>query len=88
MAQEASKTVTETIATASKNVVKITLEEYNELMRKASRPTHTNVTYLQKTAEQAAMDSYAFGGFFAGLGAVMLVGGIIVAYSGKKKLGK
>lgn len=88
MAESTQKTVTEVVASASKNTVKITLEEYNELMRKASRPINTHVTYLQKTAQQAAMDSYTFGGFFAGLGAIMLVGGIIVAISGRKKLGQ
>jgi len=82
----ASKTVTETVAKVNNSTVKIALDEYNELVRKAARPVVNNVTWVQKTAEQSAMDSYAFGGFFAGLGAVMLIGGLIVAYSGKKKL--
>lgn len=88
MPESVSKTVTETASKVNTNMVKIALPDYEELVRKAARPVVNNVTWLQKTAEQSAMDSYAFGGFFAGIGAVMLIGGLLVAYSGKKKLSK
>jgi actin-like ATPase involved in cell morphogenesis len=71
---EASKTVTETVVnTAKKGMVKIPLEEYEELVKKAARPIIRNVTTVLKTDAQNARDNKAYG-FVLMAGGAMLAG--------------
>lgn len=58
---------------ASDGMVNISVELYNDLMAKASRPPTINRTTVIKTAEQAAKDYRVLGGSFMGLGATLFV---------------
>lgn len=81
---ETAKTVTETVV--NKNTVKLALDEYNDLIRKAARPVVNNVTVLQKTAQQAAEDNVVLGIGFTVIGLAITGVGIAVYRYGKKNL--
>ena len=74
---------TETVTKSSSGNVKITLEEYNDLMERANRPQ--NVTYNQtvKTAAQVAEDNIMWGAVFMGGGLCMSVFGTCIFLLGR-----
>lgn len=77
---------TETTKTVSNGSVKIPLEEYNDLTRRANEeknvyyPTYTTV---QKTPEMAANDMLNRGGFAIAMGGVVLLVGIVEYFRGR-----
>ena len=89
MAEEKIETVSTTTAQKSGGTVKITIEEYNTLVRKAGEEKVTyNQTIVQKTAEQSANDKILYGNFSI-LGGVGLIGiGIYSRAKGIKALAK
>ncbi len=84
MAEETTNT--ETVKTTSSGTVKITVEEYNELMRLAARPQTVTYNRIEKTPEMAAMDLVHWGAFFMGGGGTLFIIGAIQLYIGKKGL--
>ena len=83
MAKETSST--ETVTQTSSGTVKIELEEYNDLMRRANRPQNVSYTKIVKTPEMAAQDRVIAGGLFMGGGASLLVLGAIQWVIGRKQ---
>lgn len=78
---------TETVTKSSSGNVKITLEEYNDLQARASRPQTVVYNRIEKTDEMQATDLVHMGAFFMGGGASLFVIGAIQFWVGKKKLG-
>lgn len=71
------------VKTASDGTVKISVEKYEELLKKASRPTTVNQTRIVKTAEMAAKDLRIWGGTFMGLGATLFTVGAFLYKAGR-----
>ena len=65
MAKETSST--ETVTQTSSGTVKLDLEEYNDLTRRANRPQNVTYTKIVKTQEMAAQDRVITGGLFMGV---------------------
>lgn len=93
MADSTTSKVTETVTEAATKVgtVKIPLDEYNELLRKAARPVVQNVTRVVKTNAQAAAENKAIGiGLIAcgilGGGALAIFGAVL--YQSAEDIGK
>lgn len=87
MAEETS--TTETTTTKSSGSVKIAVEEYNDLMKRANEPKQVyNPVYttVEKTAEMQATDLVHLGAFFMGGGASLFVIGAIQFAVGRGKL--
>jgi hypothetical protein len=87
MAEETSTTETKT--TTSSGTVKIAVEEYNELMRKAAEPKQIyNPVYktVEKTPEMQATDLVNLGALFMGGGASLFAIGAIQFVIGRGKL--
>ena len=79
---ETEKKVTETVT--NKNTVKISLDEYNRLMREAARPVVQNVTKVLKTNAQHAADNRVYGIILCGLGSVSAISGLFLYLQSKK----
>lgn len=71
------------VKTASDGSVKISVEKYEELLKKAARPTTVNRTEVIKTAEMAAREYRLWGGTFMGLGAAMFTVGAFLYRAGR-----
>jgi hypothetical protein len=71
------------VKTASDGSVKISVEKYEELLRKSTRPTTINRSEVIKTAEMAARDYRMWGGSFMGLGASMFIVGAFLYKAGR-----
>ena len=87
MAEETS--TTETKVTKSSGSVKIDVEEYNDLMRRANEPKQVyNPVYttVEKTPEMQATDLVHAGVFCMGGGAAAFVVGLVSYIAGKRKL--
>ena len=83
------KTTTETTVQASSGTVKITVEEYNNLHRRANEPKQIyNPVYttVEKTPQMQATDLINAGSFMMGGGGAMFLVGLVTFWSGKKKL--
>lgn len=78
---------TETVTKASAGTVKITVEEYNDLQARASRPQTVTYNRIEKTAQMQATDLVHMGAFFMGGGGSLFVLGAIQFFVGKRKLG-
>jgi len=83
MAKETSST--ETVTQTSSGTVKLDLEEYNDLTRRANRPQNVTYTKIVKTQEMAAQDRVIAGGLFMGGGASLLVLGAIQWVIGRRQ---
>jgi len=83
MAKETSST--ETVTQTSSGTVKLDLEEYNDLTRRANRPQNVTYTKIVKTQEMAAQDRVITGGLFMGGGASLLVLGAIQWVIGRRQ---
>ena len=84
-----SKTTTETVVQKSAGQVKITVEEYNDLQRRANEPKQIYnpiVNHIEKTPEMQALDLIAVGSVCMGGGATLFLFGAITLIVGKKKL--
>jgi predicted HAD superfamily phosphohydrolase YqeG len=80
-----AKTVTETVVNnASKSTVKISLDEYNSLMKKANKPTVQNFTEIIKTNEQNASDNKMWGIALCFVGVAITASGVLAYQHGKK----
>jgi hypothetical protein len=77
-----TEAVTKTVV--NKNTVKIALDEYNDLVRKAARPVVQNVSVLRMTNAQAAKSQRVWGISLAVIGTVVAGVGVGLAASGKK----
>jgi len=77
-----TEAVTKTVV--NKNTVKIALDEYNELVRKAARPVVQNVSVLRMTNDQAAKSQSMWGIGLAVVGAATTAVGVGLAVAGKK----
>jgi actin-like ATPase involved in cell morphogenesis len=87
MAEE--KITTESVTQTSSGTVKITVEEYNDLMRRAHEPkTTVNPVYktIEKTPEMQASDLVHMGAFFMGGGGALFVLGAVQFVVGRGKL--
>jgi hypothetical protein len=71
------------VKTASDGSVKISVEKYEELLRKSTRPTTINRTEVIKTAEMAAREYRLWGGTFMGLGTSMFIVGAVLYKAGR-----
>lgn len=86
MSEEISKT--ETTTTKSSGNVKISIEEYNDLVSRASRPQNVVYNRIEKTPEMQATDLVHLGGFLMGGGGSLFVIGAIQFLVGRSKLKK
>jgi hypothetical protein len=77
---------TETVTKASAGTVKITVEEYNDLQTRASRPQTVTYNRIEKTAEMQATDLVHMGAFFMGGGGALFVLGAVQFMVGRGKL--
>lgn len=77
---------TESVTKTSSGSVKITIEEYNDLMAQARRPQTVVYNRIEKTPEMAANDLVHMGAFFMGGGGAMFALGVISFLVGKKQL--
>lgn len=87
MAEESS--VTETTVNKSSGTVKIDVEEYNDLMRRANEPKQiVQPIYrtVEKTPEMQASDLVHMGAFFMGGGGALFVLGAVQFVVGRGKL--
>lgn len=84
MAEESSTTETTTVK--SSGTVKITVEEYNDLMHRANRPQNVTYNRIEKTPEMAANDKVFAGSMCMGGGAALFALGVIQFVAGKKAL--
>jgi Ethanolamine utilization protein EutJ (predicted chaperonin) len=76
MAEEV--TTSETVKKTSDGMVKISLEKYEELNRKANEPkVYPNYTTVQKTAAMQAADNKMYGCLWMGGGVSMVLIGAI-----------
>lgn len=77
MAEE--KIVSETVKSVSSGTVKITLEEYNDLLAKAAEKAPVIYRTVQKTAEMVAKENVMWGSALlgGGLGLALIGGGIL-----------
>lgn len=71
------------VKSTSDGTVNITVEKYEELLKKAARPTTVNTTRVVKTAEMAAKDLRIWGGTFMGLGATLFTIGAFLYRAGR-----
>lgn len=79
---EETSTINE-VKTTSDGSVKISVEKYEELLRKASyKPPVINRTNVVKTAEMVAQDYRMLGGGLMGLGGTMFVIGALCYKAG------
>lgn len=87
MAEESSTTTT--TAVKSSGSVKIAVEEYNDLMRRANEPKQIyNPVYttVEKTPEMAAKDLVHAGAFCMGGGGALFILGALSFLSGRRQL--
>lgn len=87
MAEE--NTVTETTVKKSSGQVKVDLDEYNDLVRRANEEKtiyRPNYTTIQKTPEMAANDRITRGAFTMTGGGLMFVVGLVEFMAGRKAL--
>lgn len=85
MAEETTESVT--TVKASDGTVKISVEKYEELVRKANeQKVYYNQTVVEKTPEMAAQDLVHMGVFFMGGGGTMFVIGVLQFMAGHRKL--
>ena len=81
MAEETTESVTTTTAKASDGTVKISVEKYEELMRKANEQKVTyNQTVIEKTPEMAASDKIVFGNLFMVAGVAQIASGAYLRF--------
>jgi hypothetical protein len=73
------------VKTSSDGNVKLTLEKYNDLIRRANRPTEVivNKTEVIKTAAILAQECRMWGGGLMALGASMFVVGAVIYKHGR-----
>lgn len=71
------------VKTASDGTVKISVEKYEELLRKAARPTTINRTQVIKTAEMAAREYRIWGGSLMGVGGALFSVGAFLYSKGR-----
>lgn len=80
-------TVTNTVKTASDGTVKIAIEKYNKLLADAAiKPSVINRTTIIKTPEILAKEHQAWGITFVGLGAALLVVGVVRFVAGRTQI--
>ena len=75
----------EEVKSVSDGTVKISVEKYEELLKKAAKPTEmiVNRTVVNKTAEMAAREYRLWGGSFMGLGAALFTVGAFLYRQGR-----
>lgn len=81
-----TSSITETVTKASSGTVKITVEEYNDLTARASRPQTVTYNRIEKTPEMAATDLVHMGAFLMAGGGSFFVIGAIQFIVGRGKL--
>jgi hypothetical protein len=82
MPDEATVTSINEVKTTSDGSVKISVEKYEELLRKAAEKPPVMTTVV-KTAEIAAKEYRLWGGTFMGMGAAMFAVGALLYNAGR-----
>jgi hypothetical protein len=82
MPESTTEAVTKTVV--NKNMVKIALDEYNDLVAKAARPVVQNVSVMRMTDSQVAKNNVIWGIGLAAVGSMTALAGIGMAIAGKR----
>ena len=83
MPDEVSTTTVNAVKTMSDGSVKISIEKYEELLKRAAEKPPVVHNVINKTVEMLAAEHRAWGGTFMGLGAAFFVVGAFRFKAGK-----